>query len=164
MGIYFNDINIILLINNDIIEESFKKYPISKLNICIRVRDFNEGRSGNNTRHRYAPSIKVLPYGSGKSDNHSVDGDPIYFGMNNNGDITLKYDKSEFKNSRELNYIKNFIYHNYYHLKNYWFAPDLKTDNNTIKKYQEKLIERIQFNLDNNDYKSYCGVDNEISM
>lgn len=164
MGIYFKDINVILLTSNDIIEEAFKKYPISKLNICIRVRDFTEGRSGNNTKHKYSPSIKILSYGAGKTNNHSNDGDPIYFAMNDNGDIILKYDKSEFKNSNELNYIKNFIYHNYYHLKNYWFAPDLETDSKTIEKYQKKLIEKIQINLDNNDYKSYHGVDNEINM
>lgn len=164
MGIYFKDVYITLITNDNMIDENFEKYPVGRLKIAIRVRDFNEGRGGNNTKHKYSPSIKVISYGKGKSNNHSKDGDPIYFGLDDKGDISLKYKKSQFKNSKELTYLTNFIHHNYYHLKDYWYAPDIDDTKQNIENYQKKLVDRISDNINNNDYKLDCGVDDEISM
>ena len=66
MGIYYTELLVKVIFNEEIITEEFFKGIISNLKIAIRVRDFREGRAGQNTKHKDSPSIKVISYGPGK--------------------------------------------------------------------------------------------------
>lgn len=121
------------------------------MKIAIRVRDYREGKAGQISPHKNSPSIKVIDYGKGKSSNHTNEGDPVYFNLNN-GKLSIDYDKNEFDN-KEIKYIKNFIEHNCINLNNYWYAPDIIKNSSDIDEYQNQIKDRILSNIDKYDYK-----------
>lgn len=164
MGIYFNEIEAIVLFKDQtIVEEDGFKSLVSKLKIAIRVRDKTEGRSGRGSTHPYSPSIKVTDYGKGRSSKHSKTGDPIYF-YDDNGKVGIDYDESEFADNKELKYLVNFINHNFVNLKNYWFAPDNIKDLQKLEQFQNKIQDRINYNINNYDYRKEQKPDGEIKL
>ena len=149
------------MFNNEAITENFFKGHISKIQMTIRIRDYNEGRAGKITRHKNSPSIKIIDYAKGKTRNHSKDGDPVYFNILN-GELLITFDKKQF-NSKEIKYIKNFIEHNCLNLNNYWYAPDYIKNFNELDNYQNLIKDRILHNIKVYDYSKNIGViDDEI--
>lgn len=164
MAIYYKDLLMSVIFKDEIIDENNFKGQIGALKIAIRVRDFMEGRAGNSTKHADSPSVKVIDYGPGRSSNHSKSGDPIYFWKDKNDVIQISYDKNEFNNTKEIKYIGNFIIHNFYHLSNYWFAPRYIKDSVKLEEYQNKLQDRILYNINTYDYTKEYEPDDEITF
>lgn len=157
MGIYYKDFLITAIFKDELIDEAFFKPKIARFKIAIRIRDIEEGRVGHNTRHEDSPSIKIIDSGAGKASIHSKDGDPVYFWMNESGEIQTSF-IGNFTN-KEMKYIKNFIIHNYNHLSNYWFAPRNIKNRTKLEEYQNKLQDRILYNIANYDYKKEYNID-----
>lgn len=165
MGIYYTELLVKVIFNEEIITEEFFKGIISNLKIAIRVRDFREGRAGQNTKHKDSPSIKVISYGPGKNSKHSAEGDPIYFWKDSNGNIQLNYENIKSFDSKEKKYIENFINHNYINLTNYWFAPKNISNSIELEKYQNDIKLRILNNISNIDYrKEQEKIDDEVTI
>lgn len=77
--------------------------------------------------------------------------------MNESGEIQTSF-IGNFTN-KEMKYIKNFIIHNYNHLSNYWFAPRNIKNRTKLEEYQNKLQDRILYNIANYDYKKEYNID-----
>lgn len=152
MGLFFEELIIKVVFNDEIIIENHFKSKIANHKIAIRIRDSYDGHSGNITEHPNSTSVKVTNFGPSRGNTHNLKGDPIYFELKND-EIKLFYEKGQFKDSKELKYIKNFIDHNYYNLNNYWNAPKNISNSSELKRYQEEIEERINHNVRTYDYK-----------
>lgn len=158
MGIYYKDFLIMAVFKDELINENNFKAQIAAHKIAIRIRDIEEGRGGNSTKHKDSPSIKIIDFGNGRKSNHDKYGDPIYFWMDKSGRIQTSF-IGNFNNKKEIKYIKNFIIHNYNHLSNYWFAPRKIKDYVQLLNYQNKLRDRILYNISTCDYKKEYDTD-----
>lgn len=159
MGIFYKDLAIKIVFKDELIDEAFDGI-ITNQKLIIRVRDFTQGHSGNNTKHKYSPSIKLYDYPKGSSNSNT--GDPVGFKFKD-GKLTIYDSKSNFRNSKERIYVENFIKHNCLNLCNYWYAPDNIKDQVKLEKYQKEIEDRILANINIYDYKKEVGViDSEI--
>lgn len=163
MGLFFQDTLVKVVFKDEIINEDYFKAISSNIKIAILIRDYRFGRAGGSIKHKYSPSIKISDYGHGKSNNHTKDGDPVYFFLDESDNLFIKFENEKSFGKKEKKYVENFIRHNYLNLKNYWYAPDYIKDPNRLFQYQTKIEERIRSNVINYNYNQYQGeVDDEI--
>lgn len=149
MGIYFKDISVLLIDENDLITEDYFSKEVSKIKISIMIRDCSSGKAAKSSPHVGSPSIKVFD-GFGGSKSHSIKGDPIYFSRDK--EPIFEYKGKNNLNKIERKYLENFIIHNYLNLLAYWFAP-IKCENEAFcRELQHEIKRRIQTNINKYEY------------